>query len=149
MPFVEHTILIQQPPAVIFALIADQPERLPEWWRAFESHTRVTPPPTVVGSVSRYAYTMMGIRIKGEHQVVEMEQDLRLLVKTLTGIDSIFEFYLDPVADGTELTLRVDYALPGSILGQMLNRLTIEQRNEHDLIEALQNLKLLLENQAP
>ena len=145
MPYVEQSVVIQVPASKVFDFIANQPERMPEWWRAFHLQERVTPPPTAVGSISRYAYNMMGVRIKGEHQVVEMEQDAHLLIRTLSGIDSMFEFTFAPVDGGTELTVRVEYALPGSVLGQLLNRLTIEQRNERDLIESLQNLKLLLE----
>jgi uncharacterized membrane protein len=145
MPYVEQSIVIQSPPEAVFDLIANQPERMPEWWHAFEAQTRVTPPPTVVGSVSRYVYNMMGVRIKGEHQVVEIEDNARLLVKTLSGIDGLFEFSFDAVNGGTELTVRVDYALPGSVLGQLLNRLTIEHRNERDLLEGLQNLKQIVE----
>jgi uncharacterized membrane protein len=148
MPYVEQSIVIQAPPDAVFDVIAHQPERMPEWWHAFEQQTRVTPPPTAVGSVSRYVYNMMGVRIKGEHQVVEMDENVRLLVKTLSGIDSLFEFTFDTVDGGTELTVHVDYALPGSVLGQLLNRLTIEHRNERDLSEGLQHLKQIVETEA-
>jgi uncharacterized membrane protein len=148
MPYVEQSIVIQAPPDAVFDLVANQPERMPEWWHAFEVQTRVTPPPTAVGSVSRYAYNMMGVRIKGEHQVIEMDENARLLVKTLSGIDSLFEFTFEAVNGGTELTVRVDYAFPGSVLGQLVNRLNIEHRNERDLLEGLQNLKQLMETEA-
>jgi uncharacterized membrane protein len=145
MPQVQQSILIQAPPEAVFDLIANQPERMPEWWRAFELQARVTPPPTMVGSVSRYVYNMMGVKIKGEHQVIEMDENAHLLVKTTSGIDSLFEFHFVPVDGGTELSVRVEYALPGSVLGQLLNRLTIEQRNERDLTDGLQNLKQIVE----
>jgi uncharacterized membrane protein len=105
----------------------------------------VTPPPTAVGSVSRYVYNMLGVKIKGEHQVVELDENARLVVKTMSGIDSAFEFTFTPSDSGTELTVRVEYTLPGSVLGQLLNRLAIEQRNERDLAEGLQNLKQIVE----
>lgn len=145
MPYAEQSIIIHAPPSAVFDFIAHQPERMPEWWRAFHLHERVTPPPTAVGSVSRYAYNMMGVRIKGEQKVIEMEENARLLVRTLSGIDSMFEFTFAPVDGGTELTVRVDYALPGSVLGQLVNRPAIEQHNERDLIESLYNLKQMLE----
>jgi uncharacterized membrane protein len=145
MPYVEQSISIDAPPEAVFDLIANQPERMPEWWRAFELQTRVTPPPTAVGSVSRYVYNMLGVKIKGEHQVVELDENARLVVKTMSGIDSAFEFTFAPSDSGTELTVRVEYTLPGSVLGQLLNRLAIEQRNERDLAEGLQNLKQIVE----
>src|SRR5690606_13988266 len=148
MPYVEQSITIYAPPYVVFDLIANQPERMPEWWSAFELQSRVTPPPTAVGSVSHYVYNMMGVKIKGEHQVIEMDENARLVVKTTSGIDSAFEFTFTPVDGGTELNVRVEYTLPGSVLGQLLNRLAIEQRNEHDLAEGLQNLKKIVETEA-
>jgi uncharacterized membrane protein len=149
MPQVEQSIEIQAPPAAVFALIAHQPERMPEWWPTFELQQRVTPPPTGIGSISRYVYNMMGIKIKGEHQVLTMDENEHLVVKTISGIDSMFDFSFVPVNGGsTRLTLRVAYSLPGSVLGQLLNRLTIEQKNERDLNQGLHNLKALVESEA-
>ncbi|MBI1256277.1 MAG: hypothetical protein GC204_02290 [Chloroflexi bacterium] len=148
MPQVEQSIDIQASPAVVFALIADQPERISEWWPAFELQQRVTPPPTAVGSVARYTYNMMGIRIKGEHQVLQIEEGHHLVVRTLSGIDSMFDFSLAEIDGATHLTVQVAYSLPGSMLGQSLNRHKIEQKNERDLDQSLHNLKLLLETEA-
>lgn len=145
MPQVEQSIVIQAPPEAVFALLADQPERISAWWPSFELQQRVTPPPTAVGSVARYVYNMMGIRIKGEHQVLQCESPTHLVVRTLTGIDSMFDFSLTATDDGTRLLVRVAYALPGSMLGQRLNRLSIEQKNERDLAQGLENLKALVE----
>ena len=149
MPQVEESIDIQAPSTAVFALIAHQPERMPEWWPSFELQQRVTPPPTGIGSISRYVYNMMGIKIKGEHQVLAMDENVHLVVKTISGIDSMFDFGFAPIdADNTRLTLRVAYNLPGSVLGQLLNRLTIEQKNERDLHQGLHNLKTLVESEA-
>ena len=41
--------------------------------------------------------------------------------------------------------MQVDYSLPGSILGKLLNKLAIEHKNETDLEEGLVNLKGILE----
>lgn len=146
MPQVEQSIEIGAPPAAVFALIADQPERMPEWWALFEQQERVTPPPTAVGSVSRYVFNLMGIRVKGEHQVLQIEDARHLVIKTLSGIDGMFDFSLAEIDGGTRLTVRVAYSLPGSVLGQRINRLTIEQKNERDLQEGLLRLKSILEN---
>ncbi len=148
MPQVEQSIEISAPPDAVFALIADQPERMPEWWTLFEQQERVTPPPTAVGSVSRYVFNLMGIRIKGEHQVLQIDPAKHLVIKTLSGIDGMFDFTLTGTDDGgTRLTVRAAYALPGSVLGQRINRLTIEQKNERDLQEGLLSLKALIEGE--
>jgi uncharacterized membrane protein len=92
---------------------------------------------------------MMGVKIKGEHEVLEMRENEYLKVKTISGIDSTFEFIFTPADTGSQLTIRVDYRLPGSIIGQLLNKLVIEQKNEADLEEGLANLKRILEQEAP
>lgn len=145
MPLVEQSIDINAPAEAVFDIVANQPERQAEWWPPIELQERVSPPPTEIGSVSRYVYNMMGVKIKGEHEVLEMTPNEYLLVKTTSGIDSSFEFIFQPIASGTRLTIRVDYKLPGSVLGQLLNKLVIEKKNEDDLREGLANLKALAE----
>jgi uncharacterized membrane protein len=147
MPFVEQSILIQAPAETVFGLIAHEPERMAEWWPPIELQERVTPPPTRVGSIAHYVYNMMNVSIRGEHEVVEMAENQRLIVKTISGIDSRFEFDFMPENNATRITIRVDYSLPGSVIGQLMNRLIIEERNLKDLQEGLQNLKQIVENE--
>ncbi|MBZ0303046.1 MAG: SRPBCC family protein [Anaerolineae bacterium] len=146
MPHVEESIEIRAPVEVVFGLIADQPERMAEWWPPIELQERVTPPPTAVGSISRYVYNMMNVTIRGEHEVLALDPNQYLRVKTISGIDSAFDFYFAPAGEGTRLTIRVEYSLPGSIVGQLMNRVIIEERNLKDLQEGLRNLKAMAEN---
>jgi uncharacterized membrane protein len=146
MPHVEESIEIYAPVEVVFNLIADQPERMAEWWPPIELQERVTPPPTAVGSISRYVYNMMNVTIRGEHEVIALEPNKHLRVETISGIDSAFDFQFTPIPSGTRLTIRVDYSLPGSVLGQLMNRVIIEERNLKDLQEGLRNLKAIAEN---
>jgi uncharacterized membrane protein len=90
---------------------------------------------------------MMGVKIKGEHEVLAMTDNEYLKVKTISGIDSTFEFIFQPKNNITDLTIRVDYKLPGSVLGQLLNKLVIEQKNDSDLREGLANLKAIVERE--
>ncbi len=147
MPQVERSISINAPVERVFSFIADEPERMPDWWPPMELQERVTPPPTDVGSVSRYVYNMMGVKIKGEHRVEEMSRNRRLVVKTTSGIDSKFDFSFEPEGDGTRLTIKVEYSLPGSVLGQLLNKALIEKQNIRDLEKGLENLKSILEGE--
>ena len=148
MPEVKQSIEIQAPVELVFDIIANHPERQPDWWPPMELQERVSPPPTAVGSVSRYVYNMMGVKIKGEHEVIEMVYDKSLVVKTTSGLDSTFIFTFAPINGDTLLTIEVDYELPGSILGKLLNKLVVEERNERDLEVGLQNLKAIAEAEA-
>ncbi len=146
MPVVEKSIDIQAPAEAVFDFIANQPEQMADWWPPYEVNERVTPPPTAVGSVSHYVYNMMGVKLKGEHEVVEMEENRYLRVSTISGIDSTFTFTFTPIGGGMNLTVNVEYSVPGSALGKLLNKLAIEKKNESDLEEGLANLKAILES---
>lgn len=146
MPKVEQSIEINAPVTEVFQFIANKPERMVDWWPPIEVQERVTPAPTVIGSKSRYVYNMMGVKISGQHEVMAMNENQHLHVKTISGIDSSFDFTFTPSGSGTTLTIRVDYTMPGSVLGQLLNKIAIEDKNKRDLEEGLQNLKDILEN---
>lgn len=119
-----------------------------EWWPPIELQERVSPPPTAIGSVSRYVYNMLGVKIKGEHRVESIRRDDHLTVKTTSGLDSSFHFQFEPAgANATRLTITVDYQLPGSIVGQLLNKAVIEGENAKNLEKGLENLKGILENE--
>jgi hypothetical protein len=61
----------------------------------------------------------------------------------------MLDYRLAPTDDGTRLTVLFAYSLPGSMLGQRLNRLSMEQKNERDLAQGLENLKALIEGEPP
>ncbi len=147
MPYVEKSIEIRAPLDTVFHYVAHQPENMVRWWTLIELQERVSPPPTTIGSTSRYIYNMMGIRLKGEHQVLDMVENRHLLVKTISGIDATFDFSFAPMpGDATMLTVRVNYALPGTVLGQLLNRVSLEKHNADHLEKGLGQLKQTLEN---
>jgi uncharacterized membrane protein len=148
MPHVEQSIEINTSANIVFDYIANQPEHIADWWSSFELQARVTPAPTAVGSVSRYVYNMVGVKIKGEHKVLELTPNRLLKVKTISGIESTFDFVFAPRENGCLLTVRVDYALPGSFLGQLMNRMVIEEKNEKSLRDGLATLKGILEAKA-
>jgi uncharacterized membrane protein len=148
MPQVEESIDIAAPVSVVFNLIAHQPERMAAWWPPIELQERVTPPPTRVGSIARYVYNMLNVDIRGEHEVMAYAENRHLRVETISGIDSAFDFHFEPLAeDHTRLTIQVDYRLPGSIVGQLVNRVFIEEKNISDLQAGLRNLKVMAESE--
>jgi uncharacterized membrane protein len=52
-----------------------------------------------------------------------------------------------PSDRGSRVVLNVDYDLPGGFLGDLLDRLYVERRNEREAEHSLQNLKDLVERQ--
>ena len=145
MALVEKSIVINAPVEEVFQFIANQPERMPDWWGPMEEQERVTPAPTKIGSVSRYVYSMMGFKIKGEHEVKAYDENSRLLIKTTSGIDSTFDFRFAPAGDGTELSVIVEYTLPGGAIGR-LGEQAVLSKNEKDWEKGLAKLKEIMES---
>ncbi|GIK62647.1 MAG: hypothetical protein BroJett018_04410 [Chloroflexota bacterium] len=146
MPQVQQSIKIDAPVEKVFAFIAEQPERMVEWWPPIELQERLTPPPTQVGSRSRYQYNMMGIKVRGEHEVMQFIANQRLYIKTLTGLDCAFDFQFEtPDTNQTQLTVRIEYMLPASVLGRILDKTLVERENLQNLEVGLTNLKRILE----
>jgi uncharacterized membrane protein len=72
----------------------------------------------------------------------------RLFVKTISGIDSAFNFAFEWEAErATRLTVTIDYQLPGALLGQLFNKTMIENENKKNLESGLDNLKSILERE--
>ncbi len=147
MPVVDKTIVINVPPETVFEFIANQPERMPEWWPPMQEQERTTPAPTELGSRSRYVYQMMKIRIAGEHEVKAFVPNEHLNIEVLTGITCTFDFKFVPTGTGaTELVVHVEYETPGGIFGKLANKIVIERKNEEDWDVGLANLKRILES---
>lgn len=146
MPQVQQTIKIDAPVEKVFTFVTEQPERMAEWWPPIELQERLTPSPTQVGSRSRYQYNMMGIKVRGEHEVMQFVANQRLYIKTLTGIDCAFDFQFEAAeANHTQLTMRIEYMLPASVLGRILDKTLVERENVQNLEVGLANLKRILE----
>lgn len=144
MPSIEHALSILAPPVRVFHLLADAPERVAEWW-TFYACERVDAAPTALGHIWRYSFSIMGVRVRGEQQVIEYVPDERIAFRTLTGLDCLWTYSLMAEEGGCTLTLAMEYVLPGSILGQKIHRKAIEQRLHDDLGEALLHLKMIAE----
>ena len=54
---------------------------------------------------------------------------------------------VSPSGEGSRVEFDVDYDLPGGFLGEALDRVYVERRNEREVEHSLQNLKDLLEGE--
>lgn len=145
MAHVEKSIVIEAPVEKVFARVEDN-ESYPEWWPNMVEQKRQTPGPLEVGSRSTYKYNMMGATISGEVILETYDPPNHLIVRTTGGAAGTFDWAFARAGSGTQITVVVDYNLPGSILGKIADKLVVEKRNEADLDEGLKKLKELLES---
>ncbi len=102
--------------------------------------------PAPIGGVNtKWEYKMAGMKFNGETTMREYDRPRREVFDSKGGIDSRWEWTLTSQGDATEVSLRLEYTMPGSFLGAAFNKLLIEGQNEKDIEGQLANLKRLAE----
>ncbi|WP_310530009.1 SRPBCC family protein [Nocardioides sp.] len=102
---VETTIL--QPTAVVAAFAGD-PTKAVEWYANITSVVWQTPPPVAVGSRMEFVAQFLGRRLAYTYEVIELESERRLVMRTADGPFPMETTYTwEPAREGaTRMTLR-------------------------------------------
>ncbi|MFQ6080277.1 MAG: SRPBCC family protein [Candidatus Bathyarchaeia archaeon] len=145
MARIEKSIVINAPPEKVFALSADV-ERMPEWMDTVKEVKVTSKERTGVGATSHWVVEAGGTRAEFDSETTEWVENEKIAWRTTSGNITMFgSGTLKPVERGTEYTWVMDYELPYSILGKIIDKLKVSKDFEKDMARALQNLKNLLE----
>jgi uncharacterized membrane protein len=139
MAKVEKTIIVNAPVEKVFSYMDDPLSNL-EWLPGMVDVRDVVQTPNKVGTHFRWTYKMAGIRFEGETTTTEYVPNKRVVTQSRGGISSTWTFAYEPQADGTKLTLSVDYSIPIPVLGKLAEALVLKQ-NEREANLALANVK--------
>ncbi len=150
MSRVQRTIDIEAPPERVFELLTDL-DRLQEW--ATIAGDAVNPPakPLAQGAKWKHKVKVAGVELEGDWNVVAIDPP-RLVEYEATRSEGGWLKMLQRVAPsggGSRVELEVDYELPWGVLGQAVDKLLVERRNEREAEESLENLKNILEGRQP
>ena len=98
---------IGQPPGVVAAFAGD-PTNATEWYANIKSVEWKTPPPVAVGSRMDFVAHFLGRRLVYTYEVVELEPERRLLMRTADGPFPMETTYTwEPAGEGvTRMRLR-------------------------------------------
>jgi uncharacterized protein YndB with AHSA1/START domain len=119
--------------------------RLPEW--AAEEVHHASADLMVVGTRWVEKMHIAGAPLETTWQIHELRAPHRLeFLGTSTGGGKARGVHtLRTHPDGTHMTTEVEYLLPGSVLGRMLDKLLMERKTEADIEMMLQKAKAQLE----
>lgn len=81
---VEVEATIRRPPAVVAAFAGD-PTNATEWYANIKTVDWQTPPPVAVGSRMDFVAQFLGRRLAYTYEVVELEPERRLVMRTADG----------------------------------------------------------------
>lgn len=104
---VEVETTIGRAPAVVAAFAGD-PTNATEWYANIKSVDWQTPPPVAIGSRMDFVAQFLGRRLAYTYEVVELEFDRRLVMRTADGPFPMETTYTwEPAGEGaTRMTLR-------------------------------------------
>lgn len=141
MAFTSKSTVIHAPPERIFAYI-DEPMNLPEWLPGFVAVHEVIG--TGAGQQIEWTHKMAGVPMHGQTVVVEHVPNECAVHQLIGMIHGTFTYRLEPINEGTRLTLEIEYSIPVPLVGRLAEHL-ITARNARELELALINVKETLE----
>jgi hypothetical protein len=138
----KNSIVIQAPVDSVFAYV-DEPMRLGEWLPSIIEVRDVIG--TGAGQQFEWTAKMAGLLLRGQSTVIEHVPNHCGVHQTIGMVSSTFGYTVEPCAEGTTLTLEIEYNIPIPLIGRLAERVLIN-RNTREFELALINVKETLES---
>ena len=146
MGHVLQTGHIDAPPDKAFALAIDA-ARIPEWNSSVVEVKEISGSLDQVDSSYVSLLKLGGRPLEGRWEVSRVERP-RLLEFTGTapgGGTAIAKNRFESAGGGTDLTIEIEYQLPGGFVGGMADKLFVERAIERDVKHSVENFKAICE----
>ncbi|MGB5813201.1 MAG: SRPBCC family protein, partial [Polyangiales bacterium] len=137
----KDSVLIRASPDAVFAYV-DDPRELPTWLPSMVEVRNVVG--NGLGQQYEYTYKMAGLLLRGQNVVIEHVPNERGLHQVIGMISALWDYSVEPHAEGTVLNIEVEYTVPIPVLGRLAERLAIKQ-NAASFELALVNVKDVME----
>lgn len=148
MTEINRSIEIAGAPEAVFRELTDL-TRLTRWSTITDSHDGSDEQLTL-GQEFDQSIRVAGVKLPTHWRCVEYEPPGVVTYEATSpgGGRLHMRQSVEPMPYGSRIDLHVDYDLPGGVLGDLLDKLYVERRNEREAEHSLQNLKELVEGRA-
>ncbi|HEY5950530.1 MAG TPA: SRPBCC family protein [Kofleriaceae bacterium] len=140
MGTIRRSISIHAPVERVFEYLAD-PTHLPEIWPSLVDVRNVESHPE--GKSFDWDYKLLGLRIKGHSDPVELVPNEKLVTRSVKGIPNTFRWLSTGSGSETEVVLEVDYTSP--LPGRLAEKV-VDKTNAREAKTLLANLKQKMES---
>jgi len=141
---IEKSIEIKAPAKKVWQLLFW--DRIPEWMDILERAEYTSEKRAGVGATAHVIGEAAGVKAEWDVEVTEYVENEKAIWRSTAGnVTALGTTTLKPTKAGTEITLVMDYELPYSILGKIINKLMVGKEMEKDFERALEKLKNILE----
>ena len=145
---VTMSIEIGASPEKVFTFMGDL-EKLNELTKGFVKNEITSKEPIGVGSTGHtIIYNKSGGKqAEFDMEITEFEKNKKVTMRTVgkSKMKVNIKYVYEPTATGTKLTKTTDYELPYSILGKIIDKLSVRKNMEKMDEKALRDLKKVLE----
>ena len=146
MTKVTKSIEIEASPEKVFAFINDM-EKMNELSKGFSEGEYTSKGPIGVGTTMHYVGKAGGSQAEFDMEITEFEKNKKISMRTIGA--SKFKMHgshtLEPTAKGTKLTFTMEYELPSSVLGKIVDKLKVSKDIEKSMEKQLMDVKKALE----
>ena len=144
MPKVERSAYFNLPPTEVQAYLST-PAHSGEWLVGFTPSLELLQDESAVaGTAFQAVFAMAGQSFDVTITYVEHEEGVYDVLETTGDISSRHTWRYEPEGSGTNVTATIEYEVPASALGRIVDRLIVERLNAKNLEQSLENAKIIL-----
>jgi uncharacterized membrane protein len=121
-------------------------DRLPEWFNFMKKIEWTSKEKDVVGSTVHASVEVASVKSEADFEMVECVKNEKRAWRTTSPRTSITSVTtLTPTEAGTRVTFLMEYNLPYSILGKVIDKLRVSRELEKGIEQGFENLKVTAE----
>ncbi len=144
MTRIEKSIEINTSPENVWQAIL--PENMPQWFEQFKKVEWTSKEMHRKGSTFHVNSDIGGIKSDFDAEMTDVLENKRGIWHTTSGnIMGVGEADLSPTKTGTKLSMSMDYKLPYSVIGRMMDKIRVHKELDKGFEVGLRDLKYLLE----
>jgi uncharacterized membrane protein len=141
---IEQTIEMKATPQKVWSLI--NWDTVPKFFESVKRVEWTSKEHNQVGATLHFTSELAGVKSEADAEITEWTANEKASWRTTSGNPTmIFTANLAPTQEGTKVTFAVDYEVPYSVLGKVLDKLRIRKAMEKDAENALKKMKAMAE----